>query len=302
MTASLAWIGRGEAYALGCAIAWALAVIVFRRCGERVGPFSLNLFKNGFAAATLLPIALILARHQPLVLSGADWALLLMSGFLGLCLADWLFFRGLNLLGAGGIAIVECFYVPLIVVLSMLLLGERMNLQQGGGALLVVTGVAVAEYVPKREAVARRRQLAGMAYGVTGLLMMGLGIVPIKPILERNPVLPIMEIRLVIGFLTALPLTRWIERPPAGARRFHWGLPYRWMVLGAILGTWIAMTFWISGFKYTDTSTAAVLNQTSVFFVILFAALFLGERPTLRKLAGAGLGFTGVVVVALGTA
>jgi drug/metabolite transporter (DMT)-like permease len=299
MTILTAAVGRGEAYALGCAVSWALSLIVFRRCGDGVRPFTLNFFKNGLAAMCFLPVVLLLYRDTLAALHGFEWGLLILSGFLGVCLADWLFFRGLNLLGAGGIAIVECFYVPIMVVLSMLILGERITSWQGVGVLLVVAGVALAEYAPRTEPITRRRRFVGIAYGLAGVLLMGLAIVPVKPILERYAVLPILEIRLLFGFLAAIPLLPLVERPPAGQRRFHRGLPYGWMVLGTTLGTLIAMTFWIAGFKYTSTSTAAVINQTNVFFVILFAAIFLRERPTPRKLAGATLGFLGVVLVAL---
>ena len=36
----------GELCALGAALTWAVAVVLFKRTGESVGPLALNMFKN----------------------------------------------------------------------------------------------------------------------------------------------------------------------------------------------------------------------------------------------------------------
>jgi drug/metabolite transporter (DMT)-like permease len=49
--------------------------------------------------------------------------------------------------------------------------------------------------------------------------------------------------------------------------------------------------------QYVNVSTSAILNATSPFFAAIVAALWLGERLTLRKIAGMALGLAGVVVL-----
>ena len=56
---------------------------------------------------------------------------------------------------------------------------------------------------------------------------------------------------------------------------------------------------WIVGFKYTSVSVASILNQTSVFFTLILAAIFLKERLSSLKIAGAVLGFLGVTLIIL---
>jgi drug/metabolite transporter (DMT)-like permease len=96
--------------------------------------------------------------------------------------------------------------------------------------------------------------------------------------------------------LPFLPLVD--PRLPSG-HWFHRRMPWGGMVAGTILGVVLAMGFWIAGFKYTDASIAAVLNQTHIFFLIFFAAVFLKESLTPRKLFGAVLGFAGVALISL---
>jgi drug/metabolite transporter (DMT)-like permease len=205
----------------------------------------------------------------------------------------------LNVLGAGRIAIVDCFYVPFMVVMAMVMLDERLRPVQGVGAALVVIGVGVAEFQPGAAPADRRRTWQGMAAGLGGIFLMAVAILMVNPIIEAHPVLYVTEYRILVGFFTALPLLPLIDRRLPSGHWFGRDMPWGWMVLGTLLGVMLAMAFWISGFKYADASMVAVLNQTHIFFVILFAAFFLRERVTPRKIVGAALGFAGVAIIAL---
>ena len=52
-------MGWGELFALSSALVWALAVILFRRSGETLPAFELNLFKNFFGLILLIPTILL---------------------------------------------------------------------------------------------------------------------------------------------------------------------------------------------------------------------------------------------------
>ena len=86
----------GEGSALACAVVWAFAVILFKRSGETVHPIGLNLFKSSLAlvltAPTMVLAGEVLARSAPV----ADYVLLLLSGALGIGLADTFFFMSFN--------------------------------------------------------------------------------------------------------------------------------------------------------------------------------------------------------------
>ena len=51
---------------------------------------------------------------------------LFASGVVGIAVADTLVFAGLNILGAGRAAVVDCSYAPILVLFSFLLLGETL--------------------------------------------------------------------------------------------------------------------------------------------------------------------------------
>jgi drug/metabolite transporter (DMT)-like permease len=289
--------GWGEVLSLLAAVAWAFAVILFRRSGEHVHPLGLGLFKNVLAAACFLatiPLAgETLFRSAP----AGDYALLLASGALGIGLGDTLFFLALNTLGAGRVAIVDCLYSPFIIGLSMLWLGERLTLAQAAGAVMVLSAV-LAITTEGWAAPAERTAVArGVLWGALALACMAVGIVGIKPLLERSPLLWVTEIRLFggIALLAVVLALHPGRRAIIGSIRS----PQRWRytVSGSFVGTYVAMLFWLGGMKLAKASIAAALNQTSNVFIFAFAALFLRERITRVRAAGLVLGVSGVLVI-----
>ncbi|MCK5597260.1 MAG: DMT family transporter, partial [Candidatus Eisenbacteria sp.] len=74
---------------------------------------------------------------------------------------------------------------------------------------------------------------------------------------------------------------------------------WRVAVPAAVLGGYVAMIVWVAGMKYTQASTASILNQTSAVFVLPLAAILLHERVTLRKLAAVAMAVGGVALVTL---
>jgi drug/metabolite transporter (DMT)-like permease len=57
------------------------------------------------------------------------------------------------------------------------------------------------------------------------------------------------------------------------------------------------MALWIAGMKFTQVSTASVLNQTSNLFVFIFAALMLKEPITSRRAVGIAMAVSGAIIV-----
>ena len=63
------------------------------------------------------------------------------------------------------------------------------------------------------------------------------------------------------------------------------------------MGTYIAMIFWIAGFKFGEASITAILNQTATIFTVLLAGLVLKETLSRSHLIGAAAAFCGCVLV-----
>lgn len=298
-------IGTGEALSLGCALAWATGVIIYKRLGEDVPPLKLCLLKNlivlvlvaGTVALLLSPAADVLGLSRLALpqLDAAAIAIVVASGVLGIAIADTLYLRALNLLGAGQMGVVGNLYSPFVIALSFVFLGERMTALQFAGFVLVMTGVLMVNPSGGLGAAAGRERWQGIALGALSVALMAVAIVMVKRVLETEPFWWIVLLRVagaVTGLLAVIALSPRARTMLRGSRR-----PLRWgvLLLAAFVGQYLSMSMWLAGYKYTDASVASVLNESSSIFIVIFAAVFLGEALTRRRLLGVAVTFAGVV-------
>jgi drug/metabolite transporter (DMT)-like permease len=288
---------QGETLALTAAIVWAVAVILFKKSGETVHPIGLNLFKDVLAAVLFVPTLWILEGYVFLPAPWQDYALLLASGALGIGIADTLFFMCLNRLGAGLTAIVDCLYSPFIIGLSMVWLGEILSWLQIMGVILIISAVLTATYSPRDGSITRRNLLLGVTYGVLAMALMALGIVVIKPLLNRSPLLWVTEVRLLGGVVVLVLVLAFhrARRPILTSIYSAGGKVYT--LTGSLIGGYLAMLVWLAGMKFTMVSTAAALNQTTNIFIFILAAIFLREKITVQKTVGIVLAVCGALLV-----
>lgn len=293
---------NGKFYAVTCAFLWAVAVVLFRRAGEDVAPLALNLFKNVLGLGLLLlTLAFAGLSLVPEDRTPGDWALLMLSGVIGIAVADTLFFASLNLLGAGRSAIVDCLYSPLVIVFAFGLLDEPVGPMLLVAAALVGAGILVGTWDPDvRDGGERPGDLLrGVLLGAVSMALMAFGIVIAKPVLEVAEPFWATAVRLAGALPLLLVLGLHRRHRASIVACFRPGPHHRFVLPSSFIGAYLAMVLWILGFKYAEAGTAGVLNQTSNLFVLLLAWLFLREPLTWRRLVAIGLGFSGAVAVAL---
>jgi drug/metabolite transporter (DMT)-like permease len=291
----------GMTCALLAALAWAFALVLFKRSGEQIVPLALNLFKN-VVGTILLAATLVILRQGLAALHGQpaeDIAILAFSGIIGIALADTLFFYGLNRVGVGLVSIADCTYSPFIILFSFLLLGEQLLLSHYVGAGLILFGVATASGHKPPPGRTRGQIAVGMLLAAAGMGSMAFGIVIAKPALERTPLIWATLIRLLAGTAVLAIVTAVSRDRKALWSVFRPSAAWKYSLPAAVLGMYLALLLWIAGFKYTWASMAGILNQTSVIFAIILASLILKEGFTRRKLIAVVAALAGVLLVTL---
>lgn len=226
-----------------------------------------------------------------------DYLILLASGALAIGLADTMFFKSLNLLGAGLSAIVDCLYSPFIIILSILFLGERLNLFQVIGACMIVSAVLTATSIKGRGTLDKKDLFRGVVWGALAMASMAVGVVMIKPVLNRSSLLWVTEVRLIGGSLTLLLLLLFNKNRTGIIQSLFSAKSWHYTVFGSLIGSYVAMVFWLAGIKYTQASIAAALNQTSNIFIFIFAGIFLKETINRYRLAAIAIAVAGAILV-----
>ncbi len=297
---SLGFLSAGEIYSLSCALIWAFAVILFRVSGEQSSPVALNLFKNTVGLLFFIVSLPILGiSFFPNYVTRADLIALGVSGVVGIGIADSLFFAGLNRLGAGNSAILDCLYSPFVILCAYFYLGEPIGAKVLIAMALMATAILVGTWQPGavRKEAESKKIIAGIAFGLAGILLMALGLVVAKPVLGHADAWWVATTRLVAG-TAFLALQGWLPKHRADVwATFRPSRAWRVSVPAGVVGCYLAMITWIAGMKFTLVSVASVLNQTSTLFVVIFATIFLKEKLTLRRAIAVVLAFAGAVLV-----
>jgi drug/metabolite transporter (DMT)-like permease len=290
----------GEVCALLAPLCWSVAILFYRRSSAHASPMAMTLFKNSFAVALLALTMLVLGQGIPLDRSAADWLRLVVSGVLGLAVADMALFEALRRIGAARVAVVDTIYAPTVVALSVLFLDERLALGFLLGGGLVVAGVGIANSrVDARADDDGGSPVVGTLFGLVAISGTAVGVILAKPALERSGLIEVTFTRLVAGVLGQLAF---VAVRGGAAEAFRAMRPSRvwWsLVPGAFLGTYLSLVLWLGGFKWANASVAAVLNQMATVYVLVLARVVLGETLTRRQVAGAGVAALGALVVVL---
>ena len=288
---------RGEILSVGSALVWAIAVLFYRVSGRTVHPLGLNLFKSILGVVLVVLTMLVLGESIFPAKIWQDYALLGLSGFVGIALSDTFFFQCLNLLGASLTAVVDCLYSPFVILFSFLFLAERLSFRQILGVALILSALLLVSVSREKGLPPRKNLLLGIGLGTLAMITLAASIVMIKPMLARSGVLWATLWRMAAGgaalliFLGFHPRRRMILATLAVPA--HW----RSMVPGTVLGAYIALVAWMAGMKYTLASIAAPLNQLNSIFIFVFAALFLREKVTRAKMAAVALATLGAFLV-----
>lgn len=290
----------GEFYAIACAVVWSAAVIFFRKSGETIDPFALNLFR--VVISTVLLTASLVALGKPLIgdAAGKDIAILVASGVIAIAISDTLFHMCLNRVGAGLNAVVDSLYSPFIILFAYVMLHETVGPRQFAGMALIIGGVIMASRVAPPPDTSARTLVAGILFGVAAMATIAFGIVLAKPVLVKTDVLWATTIR-QYGALAALGLVTLVRSDRERVLRvFRPSASWRFSVPGTVLGSYVSLTLWIAGMKYAATGTAGILNQSSTLFILVLATLVLKEPFTRRKAVSVALTSAGILLTVSG--
>jgi drug/metabolite transporter (DMT)-like permease len=238
---------------------------------------------------------LLLGKGFP-KLSSTDLGILVFSGVLGVALGDLLFLASLRRLGAGLNAIVSTSYSPAVFLFAFLMFKETITTQSYAGAVLVIAGITIGSLkIPAQSD--NKDILKGVVYGVGAAALTAYSVLLVRPIMESHSIIVVALVRFSTGFILS-SLFLWISKGRnALTDTMKTGLRNPYLVTGALLGTYLSVILWLSGYKYTLAGRAAIYNQLSTILIILMAAVFLKESMTSRKWLAVALAICGALLV-----
>jgi drug/metabolite transporter (DMT)-like permease len=285
---------RGELAALGAALIWASASVVYTGVGRQISPLTLNFTKGWIAIALILLSFWLTGQSIPQVPPIAA-LMLLLSGIIGIGLGDTAYFYALNCIGARRTLLIETIAPCLSALLAWLFLRETLSLLAWFGILLTLSGIiwVIAERSPAAER-STPKLLPGIIFSLLAALGQSGGAVLSRSALVSSSIDSLWStlIRLLGGTLVLL-LWSSIQEPKEIIKPLQ-----RWKLLllvtltaffSTYLGIWLQQT----SLKFAPTGIAQALSSTSPLFVLPIAA-WMGDRISIRAILGVAIALIGV--------
>jgi drug/metabolite transporter (DMT)-like permease len=283
--------------ALASAASWALGTVLWRKIGEEISPFSMNLSK-GVIGSICLAATFLVIRLEPMSLH--DFAYLGISGLLGITLGDTFFFLSLMHLGPSLSSLMGTLVPVSVACAAVVFLGERPSLAAWAGILLTVGGVAwVVQARQPREGPAESTS-RGVALRLLSVVFMTAGIICAKIGVRAVPSVQATLVRMLWGVAGLLcwgllggQLRGWVT---------PFGDPRLLRKVALIVFIVVFGGFWLSllSLKHLDASLAGALGSTAPLFILPIAAILLGEKVSLKAGLATAVAVGGVALLLVG--
>jgi drug/metabolite transporter (DMT)-like permease len=287
----------GEFLALLTAFLWAVSVVLYRKSVGFVTPFALNLFKSCVSFLLLAITAVMLGQAQFAAIPSKHLLIMVLSGALGNGVSDTLLFMGLQRVGASRMALVDCLYSPFVILFSLLMLEETLTIATAIGGGLILASVVLSSQRSFGESITRQQFWIGCTLGILAMATVAFAIVLVKPLLDIYPLTWLNTIRMAGGIGILLLSLPFHPNRQSIYKAFKPQSAWKWIVPATFMGSYLSVITWVAGFKYSQAGIAALLNQTSTVFIVIFAAMFLKEPITRLKLLAVAMAFAGIAVI-----
>ena len=297
----------GVLFALAASVVWSITVTLVKPITHTVSPFLINPIKNSIGF--ILFILLFLIIDVPLwydTLYTYEYAIILLSGSLGMVLGDTIFIYALSQIGANRVAIVDSFSPLVIYIYSVLLLQDQaLELIQIFGFFITIIGLLILTYEKDYEDIDYRVKRFGILLVLGAMACTGFGVVYLKTVLNRinedgvdiHLNLWITAFRLVPGVVLSwiiflLKKNKYDLIQPLKIKH-----NLRILCIASFLGPFLALGFWILGYTFiAKPSVTSIIGQTSVVFIVILSWLFLKEKITKLRILSTALVFIGVIL------
>ncbi|HSG99575.1 MAG TPA: DMT family transporter [candidate division Zixibacteria bacterium] len=289
----------GEIASLGAAFMWACASLVFTLASRELGAGNLNRLRLVLATCILALIITVSYGWDWLgAVSGGDFAILAVSGIIGLAIGDRLYFTALSEMGPRLSTQVFALNPVSSIFLAWVILDETLKLGSIIGIVIAIAGVLIVTGERKQRGQGYHPTPKGIVYALIATLFHSTAFVIAKIVMiERIDPLFASFIRMISAmtfiWIFAAFSGKFLSTLKSAATLRKTALAVSGAVLGPSLGVWIALV----GIKNAPVGIASTLLSMTPLFVIPLVMLLHGERVSARGVAGALVAFAGVTLI-----
>jgi drug/metabolite transporter (DMT)-like permease len=297
------------------AILFSISVVCGHRSAKLIGGTEANFWRLSCAGLFLG----IWSYACGLGLGGEALPMFLWSGVLGIGLGDVALFQALPRFGSRlTMLLIQCLTAPFGALIEWIWLGTPLTTAEIISGICILTGVAMALAPGKDSKHMRRELVIGTVFCVAAALGGAFGAVLSRKayaiahatgetINGGNAAFQRIVGGLFVGGICLLIVKRreWQVQSRAPARlvmevsKRKWRGVWPWVVANSVAGQTLGVSCMQWALETTPTGVVLAITAMTPILVIPFAAVFEGERPTIRSLVGGAIGVGGVIALTL---
>ena len=274
-------------------ILWSSSWVLIKSGLEDIPALTFAGLRYFIAFLVLLPFYFRSSQAVPLRrITLKDWLILGGYGLVYYSLTQGTQFLGLEYLPAITFSMLLNFSAPIVALLGISLLKEKLNWLQWLGIGIFLVGVGVYFYpvlIPEGLAL-------GLAIGMVSVLATSGGTI-IGRFINRARNLDPLSVTVIsmgIGSVVLLGVGLSLEGLPR-LDVTGWGIVL-WL---AVVNSAFAFTLWNHTLRTLSAAESSMINNTMLVQIAILAWIFLGERPGLKEWIGMGVVIVGVLLVNL---
>ena len=291
----------GEVLALMAALFWSIAVVIFKSLSQKISPFLINALKNTIALICfIITLSILDIPFWNNTFTNQEYIKFIISGILGMGIADAIFIYSLSKIGANRIAILNCFEPIAVYLFTFSLLRTSLSTLESLGFIIVIISILVINYENDQDDIDPKIKKRGMLLQICAILCSALSMVMIKKTLdlhriEINSIIWIAVFRLFIGFTVSWIIFLFLKNTKKLLRALNDKETIIKIIASSVFGTFMALSCWMMGQAYIEKlPLASILGQTALIFILLFSWIFLNEKITRIRILASGFALLGV--------
>lgn len=282
----------GIIVALLSAASWAFATVVFDRIGKVVPYVGITFLKGIFSI--ILMIVLLIFTGGLYEIGIWEFSFLALSGIIGISVGDSLFFKSLQDLGAKVQVIFFLLGQIFTMILSLLLLGELLSLEQYIGAIILLTGIVVVIWGKQEN---HPNKIRGIVCGLLSILCFSVSAIMVKMAIADVEVVTATFYRMAFGTIFTLGFGVMGKQLPSWVKPLRDKRLLALFILNVFVITYGGFLLSMVAIKLISVSLVSVLGTTEPVFVLLFAYLINKEKITKQEVFGTMITLVGLFII-----
>jgi drug/metabolite transporter (DMT)-like permease len=286
------------AMAIGANLTYSSASMVFSIYAKRFSSMWINQVKVSIAFLAFLTAMLV--GGEIVAISPSEMALLLLSGFVGLCAGDIFLYRAFTTLGPARSLVLYSFQPLILGIYGYFFLNQFFSLNQTLAVMCMI--VCIFIFMLERNKLTGEWDLRSFTWAFLGICLDAIGVMLTREAYELNSGLQTFQVNVVrcsgalIGFFLISPKSYlMVAKGVMELRKREKTL----LVGAAICGCFISLTLYLAALKHAHVGTLTAIAITGPVWVSLLECLYHRRLPNFYLIGAFAFFLTGFYLMVI---